>query len=495
MNTATTQGQNGSVSYYFGLPLASLYLKPGSEKDVQIPGSIPAAQGAPKSDQIISLFTCLAIIWGFMVTVGRGVMVQQRMDHQNTGFLPVLIGIGEWFSIFDISWVVCYTDHRLRTSAPRIDFEAHFSEDGILQGSPTASLLWLEMSCLDAIYGIGSLLQLFCDTIRARMSHQEASQSGVVHDAADGNGHSDDNAIPMETWATGGPVDMTNTPTDDGPVSNSFNRVWNKTGLWLRGWLALARVATVLEWKYMFKFAPASSQENLEAGGVQGSIPERLPDIQYPRVHHLFSDDQEEQNRLNDLMRTSDRLLLVYGPYIMEIHNSKKAQVPPLQDLKFKATARLVFLLTLSISGLMTKSRTWACGFLILLVPLLLHSRIEKQSEVQREFFNKVSECSREIERTSRYLHGKYVEPQHTYWAQRPFDVLLRYNGVMAWCRYSPVPPGEENERQSGNTWIELVIPSTSSKCNRVYKFIDCAAHSFLPWGHCDNWDVNIVYA
>ena len=205
------------------------------------------------------------------------------------------------------------------------------------------------------------------------------------------------------------------------------------------------------------------------------------------------SPNKTERKNAAKFLQNPSQLSVIYGMSVAPVRDPGDGEIPSLDDGKVRTTSVLVGLLILSTLGLMMKSRISALCFSLLPFSIGTHFCARRLTPEQRLFFDCVSEHSAQIERISRHMHRDLVRDR--YWPDRPIDVLLRYNGITAWCRCSPIPPGEKSEREKKDTWIEIVIPSISPKSNLAYEFLDSFVHSFLPWGHSNNWDVNFVYA
>ncbi|KAE8343434.1 hypothetical protein BDV24DRAFT_161480 [Aspergillus arachidicola] len=441
------------------------------------------------SGEYPALFKTLAFIWASGVFVGRGMMALQGIDVPNTGFLPVLIGFWEWVFVFDDEWIRFYVDRVVNASSPHLIFCAR---EGKGQSRPknraerSLKLQWIKRTGADISGYVCGVLK---DTIqRARSTATKALQVLTFWSSSGGNQDGTSCApgnMEMEENTIGGQNVAEREESAPG---------LHKAQVCVRCWMALARAMTVLEWKFMYKFKPGTATEP-ESGTYNGAIRKRLPEKNFPAKYRyrLNSQNKKECMAAAKFLRKPRQLSVIYGMSIAPVHGPGDGEIPNLDDGKVRTTTVLVGLLILWTLGFMIKSRISALCFLLLPVSIGTHFCARRLTPKQTEFFECVSQYSAQIERISRHMHRDLVK--NRYWPDRPIDVLLHYNGITAWCRCSPIPPGEKTEREKNDTWIEIVIPSISPRSNRVYEFLDSFAHSFLPWGHSSNWDVNFVYA
>ncbi|GFF54207.1 hypothetical protein IFM46972_09967 [Aspergillus udagawae] len=452
--------------------------------------SIPTAPSpsskveTPHAGEYPALFKTLAFIWASGVFVGRGMMALQGMDVPNTGFLPVLIGFGEWFSVFDDEWIRFYVDREVNASGPHLLFCAREGK-----GQNRLEDQWINWIKRTGADFSGYVCGVLKDTIR-RATSTAAKAVQVLTSWSSPGRNEGGTSFPLENVARAEDTIGGQSVADQVHLAPSLH----KAQVCVRCWMALARVMTVLEWKFMYKFKPETATDP-ESGTYNGAIRKRLPDKNFPARyrHRLDSPNKKDRENAAKLLQNPSQLRVIYGMSVAQVRGPGDGEIPNLEDGKVRTTTVLVGLLILSTLGLMTKSRISALFFSLLPVSIGTHFCARRLTPEQRQFFDCVSEHSAQIERISRHLHRDLVHDR--YWPDRPIDVLLYYNGITAWCRCSPIPPGEKAEREKNDTWIEIVIPSISPKSNRVYEFLDSFVHSFLPWGHLNNWDVNFVYA
>ncbi|KAJ6126206.1 hypothetical protein N7471_010699 [Penicillium samsonianum] len=452
-----------------------------------VPSPSPKVE-TPHAGEYPALFKTLAFIWASGVFVGRGMMALQGMDVPNTGFLPVLIGLWEWFYVFDSEWIWFYVNREVNASGPCLLFCARERKDPnrLSRAKRSLKLKWIKRTGADISGYICGVLK---DTIRrARSTVPKAVQVLTFWNTSGGN--EGEITLPLENVARGEDTIGGRGIVDQMHLVPSLH----KAQACVRCWMALARVMTVLEWKFMYKFKPETATEP-ESGTYNGAIRKRLPDKNFPAKYRnrLDSPIKTERKNAAKFLQNPSQLSVIYGMSVAPVRGPGDGEIPNLDDRKVRTTTVLVGLLILSTLGLMVKSRISALCFSLLPVSIGTHFCARRLTPEQRLFFNCVSEHSAQIERISRHMHRELVRGH--YWSDRPIDVLLHYNGITAWCRCSPIPPGEKTEREKKDTWIEIVIPSSSPKSNRVYEFLDNFVHSFLPWGHSNNWDVNFIYA
>ena len=221
-----------------------------------------------------ALFKTLAFIWASGVFVGRGMMALQGMDVPNTGFLPVLIGFWEWFYVFDDEWIRFYVDREVNASGPCLLFCARERKDPnrLSRAKRSLKLQWIERT------GASIWVHLWSTNRYHTASKVNCGQSCT-------NTHVLEfiwrerrwNFISSRERGKGEDTIGGQGVADQVHLAPSLH----KAQICVRCWMALARVMTVLEWKFMYKFKPETATEP-ESGTYNGAIRKRLPNKNFP---------------------------------------------------------------------------------------------------------------------------------------------------------------------------------------------------------------------
>jgi hypothetical protein len=275
-----------------------------------------------------------------------------------------------------------------------------------------------------------------------------------------------------------------------------------------RAWTG--RVWALMKWSKKYWFRVDGQSYNKASYGRRARYERRMDRL--PHTRCLESLDQSwfrfntpsqafprpiiPQKVLND----RKLLLLVYGVNVIVVKLNRRTRTQyrfiGITPMKKKRATRLAFLFILgaatflSSSMLYTNAVRWvfvglSC-FLAVLAAIIYWGTLKYAAQMtpnQLNLFNRISRGARQIEMICRVLKNEIPPLRTDDEDARCIDVLLYSSGEKTWCRCQPTPSGPESQPEIRNTWIRVIMQSSSPNIDRPLKALSVLIHSIFPWG------------
>jgi hypothetical protein len=210
---------------------------------------------------------------------------------------------------------------------------------------------------------------------------------------------------------------------------------------------------------------------------------------------------------LNDRKRP----LLVYGVNVIIVKLNRRTRTRyrfiGITPMKKKRAIRLAFLFILGAVTfyfsflLFTTAIRWVylglgC-FLAVIAVINFKVTLECAAQMtpnQMNLFNRVGRGARQIEMICRVLKTEIQPIKTDDEDTRCIDVLLYSAGEKTWCRCQPTPSGPKAQQEIRNTWIRVIMQSSSPNIDRPLKALSVLIHTMFPWGWVE-YKSNLTFA